>query len=388
MPGEARISRWQFSMLLLGFLIGTSTLLIPVGPAGRDSWLSLAVASVAGMIHAAMALTLALRFAGKLPARYFREACGKIVGTILTAGYIWFCMHLASLIAQNIAQIYLTSVLLLTPQSVIIGAMTFLAMVGTYVGIEPLCRSAELISPMLVTAMLSVTALVFATKDVAKPQYLLPILEKGILPVLKSSVMNFTFPFAEAVVFLSVIPYVNVEASIVGSGVLRVDSQAKHSLSKYYLGAVAFAGGLLCLIQVRNVMVLGTHVDKFVFTSMHAVEMINVGEFIQRLDALILFVWTFASFIKMTVCLFAACVNASELLGVTDYRTLVFPIGATVGLLGQTLYRNVVEMVEFAVFSWPLYALFFEVLIPLGVLIAAIVRKMPREKPTGRQHIV
>jgi spore germination protein KB len=127
-------------------------------------------------------------------------------------------------------------------------------------------------------------------------------------------------------------------------------------------------------------MVLGKSIVNAIFPSLLAVQMINVGDFIARLDSILLFVWTFGTFLKITICLFAATVNAKVLFGVKEVRTLAFPVGTLMAGLSRILGRNTVDMVDFAVYSWPPYSLPFEVGIPLLILILALVRKRGTKK--------
>ena len=359
MPGQSRISNWQFAMVLAGFLIGSSTLVIPVGPAGRDSWLSLLMGGAAGTLGMLMLVKLGRTFPGKVPAEYFVEVVGRPIGTLLALLYGWFCLHLGALVIENFFESYYTTVFTKTPVELVIACMAFLSIIAVYLGIEPFARSCEIVVPALALGMIFIVALAFMTPKLAQFRNLQPFMETGPVPVLKSMWANYAFPFGEALVLLSVIPF----------------AAGQRNLHKYALWTTVCATLLLALIQVRNIMVLGKSVTKAIFPSLVAAQMIDVGGFITRLDSILLFVWTFGTFLKITICLFAATINAKVLFGVKEVKILAFPIGALMAGLSRILGRNTVEMVDFAIYSWPPYSLPFEILIPLAILTIAILRK-------------
>lgn len=367
MPGDARITRWQLAMIWVGFLLGSSTLVVPSGAAGRDGWISAILGGVLGLLEAVLLLRLAARFPAKLPAEIFMDCAGKVVGTLLAVLYVWFCFHLGSLVIRNVVEAYFATVFTRTPESVVTSVMSLLIIVAVYLGIEVMARTTEILSPALVLNIVTITVLSVATKGLLRPDEILPILENGWIPVLKGAWASFAFPFGEAVVLLSVLPYAADE---------------KRAMP-YVLGAVSLVALLLTGVAMRNIMALGVSNEEFLFPSLGAVGLISVGIIIQRLDAFLLFVWTFGVFIKAAVCLFAAAVNLKVLLGLRDVSLLAFPCGALMATLSSYVEKNAVDMVDFAAYAWPPYSFPFEVMLPLGILVLAVLRKKGKVRRRG-----
>lgn len=355
-----RISRWQLATVTIGFLLGTSTLIVHTGPAKQDAWMSVILGGILGMIMMSLWYRLANMFPGELPAQYFPKVAGKYIGTGLSLLYVWFCFHLAALVIRNVVEVYMTTVFVYTPPCVIYAMSSFLSLYALFSGFEPFARTTELVIPVMLLLTAGILLLTAATPDLIKMENFLPMFEKGVVPMLKGAFANFGFPFGETIVLLSTLPHV------------KRQSESK----KYLIWAFVIGTLTLTLIQVRNIAVLGpAQLKGSVFPSLLAVQMINVGQFIQRLDALVLFVWTFGAFKKGTVCLFAVIDNLKVILGIKDKKLLIFPICATTACFSRLLYRNTIDMLDFADYVFPVYAFPFEVIIPSLILVLAVIRK-------------
>lgn len=359
MPGQVKISKWQFFVISLGFLIGSSTLATLGTVAGQDAWISQLIAGGLGIFAAALWLSLGNQFSEKLPAEYFQTLAGPVIGTLLSLVYVLFCLHLSALVIRNVTDAYLSTVFVETPGTVLVVAMASLAIISVHLGVESFARSAETITPLVVVFVVLITVLTFLTPGLARYTSLLPMFERGLLPVLKGAFSAFAFPFGETVVMLSILPFV----------------RGQYEAFPHVAGSIAVAAILLSLVAVRNITALGSvGVRQALFPSLLSVQLINIGSFIQRLDSAILFVWTFGSFIKSTTCVFAAALNLKVILKVRDHSILAFPIGSLAATLSVFLFRNTMEMVGFAEYVWPFYALPVQIVLPAIMFILARLR--------------
>lgn len=365
MPDERRITHWQYAVLLGGFLIGTSTLLVPVGPAQHSSWISQLAAAALGVPTVILWLRISEKFPRKLPAEYFVEAAGRPLGAALTIVYMWFCFHLGSTVVASFMEVYVAAVYSKTPEIIFDAGLVFLSFAAVYLGIETFARASEIVVPLAYLASASTVVASLMTKNLLDFRELLPI--HGAAPILLTTWQAYAFPFGETIVFLSVLPYVTG-----GKHMLRASA-----------APVVIVGLLLTSVGVRNIAALGHIVERALFPSLMAVELVSVGDFIQRLDSVLLIVWTFSAFVKTTACLFAVVVNAAALFRVKDYRVLAFPFAALMTVAASGLTGRTVAMTEFARFVWPLYALPIELGIPLIVLGTASLRRRGRRKGAG-----
>ncbi len=360
MQSKVQISKWQFAMMTLGFLIGTSTLVTSGTVADHDGWMSQIIAGGLGILASSIWLKLGNQYPGKLPGEYFKIIVGPYIGTLVTLLYIWFCFHLGTLVITNVKYAYLSTVFVETPGVVFVISMVSLTGYAIYIGLEGFARSTEIITPSVVFFLMLITLFTFLTPGLIRYDSLLPMFEKGWIPVFKGAFSVFAFPFGETIVLLSILPFVSQQ----------------QRCSKYLFTVIAVTSGLLALVAIRNITVLGVSgVKQAVFPSLLSVQLIDIGNFIQRLDSAILFVWTFGSFIKITVCMYAVVLNLGSLFKLPDPSVLVFPIGSFTVSFSKIIFKNIVEMLDFAEFVWPFYTLPFQVIMPLTLLGISMLHK-------------
>lgn len=357
---EGRISPAQFAVLLISYLIGRSTLIMPVEVAKQDAWLAILAGGFLAVGPMLLWLALGLRFPGQSPVRYVRSVLGNFLGLPLLLLYLWFFLHVGAGVTRNIGEMYVIAIMPETPIVVFVGTMSFLASLTVRGGVEVIARLAELLLPWLIISIVGLAVLSLATPGLTHWEYLEPVFGSGWRNILRGILLSFAFPFAEEIPFFFFLPLL-LEA---------------RKVKRYALGSLGFVALLLALVQARNIVILGPNeIVRLNFPTLAAVQLINLGEFLQRLDALAVFNWTFGTFFKIVVLHYAVCLGSAELLGLQDYRPLVFPVGIIMTSLAMVIYENFAQMKEFYSTIYPFYALPFFLLGPALVLTVAVLRK-------------
>ncbi|NLW07427.1 MAG: endospore germination permease [Clostridia bacterium] len=364
MREDGRISLWQFFVLVLAFLIGSSTLIMPIGQARQDAWLAYLLAGVMGLIAAYFFTTLGRRFPGETPLQYTPRVLGRWLGGLFNLAYLCYSFFLAGLVLFNIAELYVEVVLPLTPPLVIVGTLTGLAAWSVRLGLEVLGRMAEFLVPLIVLGITALTALTFMTPGIVHLDFLLPVMERGPLPVLQGAYETFVFPFGEMVVFLVLIPFV---------------TRPQESL-KPFSAAIILATLFTAIAIVRNIVVLGVpELTRINFPSLIAVQLISVGEFLTRLEPLIIFIWTFSVFLKLAIVYYVFTLGSAQFLKLKDYRFLALPVAVLLSFFSLTLFENTFQLFQFATRAYPFFFMPFYFIYPAVVLAVAAVRNIKGE---------
>lgn len=366
MREEGRISGWQLATLLGSFLIGSSTILFPTARARQDSWLAVLLALVAGLGASWLWLTLA-RLQGAPAVSGIFSTLGPFLGAPLALLYLWYYLHLGALVVRNISEIYVTAVMPETPIVVFSGIIVFLAALAVRGGLEVVGRLAELLFPLLVLAILAAHILIVSTPRLVHWEYLYPVLENGLLPVLQAAFSMFAFPFGETVLFVNVVPF----------------TLNKASAGRPVTVSTAFVGLLLIVVAALHTATLGADLPRVNFPGLASLREVNVGDFITRMEVLGIFVWTFGTFLKISVCYWALALGLAELLGLADYRPLVFPLGVIMASLSILVYDTFAAMATVATSLYPFYAFPFQVLFPLLLLLVAFLRRQKKRGPSA-----
>ncbi|MGI9950732.1 endospore germination permease [Moorellaceae bacterium AZ2] len=359
MREEGRISSRQFSMLVMGFLIGTSTLIIPVGPAKQDAWITFLLTGALGVGLAYFYTSLGKRFPGETPLQYAPRILGRFLGTLFNVLFLWYAFHLAALVLLNVSELYTIAIMTTTPLIVFIGVMAGLAALAVRAGLETIARLAELLTPFLIFTILTLNILSLATPDLVHWENLLPIMAEGPLPIIRGVFASLAFPFGETVFFLAFIPFV-------------VDPRKS---SRPFALAVFFLTLLLASVLVRNIAVLGAAESaRTIFPSLVAIQLINIGDFLQRMDPLIIFIWTSATFLKLSIVYYVFTLGTAQLFNLKDFRPLALPTWLLLTFFAPHVYENVQQMLRFAGRTWPFYFLPLYLFYPALLLLVAKIR--------------
>ncbi|OIQ56539.1 spore germination protein YndE [Moorella thermoacetica] len=361
MGEKGRISLWQFFLLVTGFLIGTSTLIIPVGPAKQDAWISFLLAGTLGLGAAYCYTALGRRFPRESPLQYASRVLGRWPGTCFNIIFLWYALHLAALVLRNVVDLYKLIVLPQTPVEVVAGVFAGLAAYAVRLGIEAPARLGELLTPFIIVAILVLTALAVSVPGLVHWEALFPVMERGPLPVLRGVYPTFVYPFGETVFFLVLLPFL---------------TEPRKSFAPF-ARAVIIVTLLTTLVLVRNLIVLGaSETARMNYPSLIAIQMINIGVFLQRLEPVIIFVWSFTILLKLIVVYYTFTLGTAQLLGLRDYRPLVLPAGVLLTFLSLSLYDNFSQMLTFAGRVYPFYFLPAYLIYPVTLLLVAKIRKI------------
>ncbi|ABO48601.1 spore germination protein [Desulforamulus reducens MI-1] len=349
------ISPKQCFLLLVGFTIGTATILVPTSAAAlahQDSWMTPPLAAIPGLGLVAMLVALNRRFPGQSLVQYSSSILG-IPGKLLGLLTIWFAFHLSSLVLRNIGSYIHVAVLFETPLWV---THLFIVTLGTFalrLGIETITRAFSIL--MLLNIPFYLIIITFSTKT-AKLDNLLPVLSHGWAPVIHASLNQATFPMGEIVLFGMVIFHIK-------------DIKNLNLYLSTGLLTTALAG---VFALATPVIVLGA--DMVARTADAVLISVTNASGSNLIVPLLALSWFIFSVCKFLICYYAFVLSASHWARLSDYKPLIFPAGALIMVYSIIAYSNTIEEAEFAKRIWTVYAIPFEYGIPLVLLIAAVVR--------------
>ena len=112
-------------------------------------------------------------------------------------------------------------------------------------------------------------------------------------------------------------------------------------------------------------MVLGPEmISVEYFPSYSTARIINLGDFLSRIEGSISVNFMLAGVSKLAVCLIAASRGMASLFNIENWRRLVVPMALMALMLSTILYRNTMEMFSFIKY-YGYYVIPFQILLPL-----------------------
>lgn len=344
-----------FSLIAL-FIMGTTVTIGTAGIAKNNLWVSIQIAILAGLPIILFQIKLLSTFPGKDLFEIVEIILGKVFGKLVILIYTWYALHMGSLVMRNFREFVHTVALPETPEFM---TPVFMGVLGIWFirsGIEVMARSAKLL--LIITMGVTLLVLLLAIPQF-NLDYLRPFMGEGISPVIRGAFSAYSFPFAEIIII---------------SGALFSFDHPK-ALNRAYLGGYFFAGIVITILGLRNIMMMGIPFGQSMyFPSYSAVSRIRVGEFIQRIEGSVDIVFQTTSFFKFSVCLYVFSNGISRLFNLNNYRIIVLPSAFIMMLLTQILFESVMEMSDFAFYVYPYYALPFQAIFPTIIFIVYLIR--------------
>jgi len=341
--------------LLIIFVIGSSLIIGIGGEAKNDAW----IAGIVGLIMVSPMLLVFSRiltlFQGKDLFDILNITLGPVVGKIAAIVYIWYAFHLGALVLRNFGEFINTVAMPETPMFVPLFCLGLVCIIAVRLGIEVLGRISTYFLPILLFIIVVVELLAIPQLHL---NYIKPILGNGLIPVLKGGFSSFSFPFAETVLVIGVF------------GSLKT----KKSPLKVYFWGVLISAIIIITTTIRNIAVLGNMLDSFYFPSYEAVSIIKIGDFVQRIEVFVSFVFVFGVFIKSSICLLVACKGIGKLLHLKDYRSIVIQTGLLMIYFSYIVYDNSMMMQYWAFKVYSYYAFPLQVIMPIVVWILAEIK--------------
>ena len=350
------ISDRQGIAVLALFIMG-STLVMGAG-AGvqQNGWIAVLMATLLAIPMYAVYSRLLSLYPGKGLYEILYDVLGKVGGKIASLFFIWYSIHLGSLVFRDFWEFIKVAQLPETPGYVSVILIGLVCIWAVKEGIEVLGRWSKFSIIFLITIVTVISILSVTNADIDN---LRPLLYMGIKPILKNTFYIFTFPFAETVVFMACFYY----------------TKGRNNPYKVYYRGLATGAFFILLISIRNIAVLGTDfAEQLYFVSYTVISLINIGDFIQRIEASVAVIFLLAGLVKISICLLSASIGIDRLFNLGNYRQIVAPIGLLTMVTSCFLFKSTMELFEWTADVYKYYAFPFQVILPLGIWITAEIK--------------
>ncbi|MEH7250635.1 endospore germination permease [Neobacillus niacini] len=361
MQSIEKISSFQFFILVFLFVIGSSVLHIPtvlVAAAKEDGWL---VSIIGGLLGIGISLfygLLAQRLRGKNMLQMYEEVFGAAIGKVFTLLFAYFCLILSSMILRGIGDFMVTQIMHETPIEIIMACFVFIIIMAKKYGIEVFARTAEIFFPWIIFLFFFAIVLILPKLNF---QWIYPILDNGIKPLIKGTIYYLGFPYFECVLLLMVVPY------------LKSFQKTKKIL---VLGTTGGAFVLFVTVIVA-IMVLGADLtESQSYVTYILAKKLSIPRVLERMEVIIAVFWIFTIFYKLLLCFFCLTKSIGALFTIENENILAYPLGML--LIGTTIIagENVVTLNDFSSTIWPFFSFQMGIVLPLLVLLVDVMKNL------------
>lgn len=352
MSKDVKISSIQLFLMMSGFIFGSTAILNPASTAESDSWMAFILGWLGGIILIFIYGKISKLNSEKTLIEILVYNFGKYIGTIIGILYIWYFVHLAAMVFRNFGEFMVAVTYPRTPMIFIIICLALLVAYAVRSGLEVTARIAEITMMFLPLAIFILGFALITTHDL---NAMFPLLKNGLSPVIKTGFTVLSFPFGETVSFMMIFPYLN----------------RKKNIGKTAILAVVTAGFILFVVLLRDLITLGAGLLSEANYSPHMTARILPAISVEPLIDINFFI---GGGIKTSTLVFCSAMGLTQLLGLKDYKPYVSAITVFCVVLSIWVYPNSVEMFRWANDLYAYYALPFQVIIPILLLIVSWIK--------------
>jgi spore germination protein KB len=357
MLDKGKISGLQMAMLLYPAIMATFFLTLPSSTAyyaRNDMWMAGILSAFFGVLVIYIATKLHELFPGETIIQQSEHIIGVLPGKVIGILFFFYSIHVAGLITRMYAEFVTGQFFFKTPLLLIIALMVLLASIAVRGGIEVMARCAVIFTPIFIFPLL-LLLLLFPDLELHN---IFPVLSRGILPVLQATALPQAW--VSELFFISFfLPSLN--------------SPAKGR--KW--GNITLAAVLLSIIYVNliTLFLLGPDAANKTYPILVTFRYISIYGIFENLESLLLAMWIFGNFIKICVFLYVAVVSFTQILRLSDYRPVVFPMGILAIVLSFWGIPDASVLGEYIRYVGPFEIPAVMLLIPLLLLLIALIRK-------------
>ncbi|MFD6442617.1 GerAB/ArcD/ProY family transporter, partial [Peribacillus sp. NPDC060186] len=220
--------------------------------------------------------------------------------------------------------------------------------------------------PIFVFLFIVLVASIFLPPVQFKFENIQPVFETGIKPMIHA-VFLFTGIFSLPLIVLLMIFPVSV-------------NQPKAAEKSFFIGILI--GGICLIIMITlTIIVLGADSSaRQAYPSYLVARKINIGDFLQRIEAIMAIMWIITIYYKMALYFYATVIGLAQTLNMKDYRPLTLPLGMILVPLSILIHPNVVHSATFDNEIWPLYVTTYGLVLPILLLAVKVFRKKIHQK--------
>ena len=357
-----RINGLQMFCLIVLFELGSALLMGYGKDAGRGAWIVLLLGIVMGLLLYCIYTALFYQYPTLPLTSYSQKILGKYVGWTIGFLYVLYFMYIAARFLYNFIDLLITAAYENT-SPFIIGFFMMLSVIYVFnQGLEVIGRLAGICFVLVIVTLVVIVVFELASKLVLF-ENLRPVLEYGWKPILSQLFpLVTTVPFGEMVTFSMILPFLD----------------HSHQARKIGMFAVALSGLYLSFSLALHISILGDNLlIRSTFPFLSTVSLINIADFITRMEPLVVILLVILGFFKIIVFFFCAIIGAADLLNIKQMNRLSYPIGFLILAMSFAINANYIEFLKVGTKIVPYYLhLPFQIIIPLILLLIVMIRKI------------
>lgn len=352
---KIKISVYQFFSLMVIHPFATAALYFLAPELEQDVWIGILIYILPGIALQYIYLSLFKKYPEDTLATYMPKILGKFFGTIVSIIYILYFAYLAARDLRDFVELLLTDVMVFMPPSSIYICIIVTVIYGIYKGFENIARGAAIALIVFVLSLFLEFVLLIVTPHAVHFKNIFPVMENGLVAIVKKGWPLITFPYGETVAFTMLYSYVN---------------QPEKAKNAAYTSIIV-EGILLCIVNIMFIVSLGTkYASLTLFPHIVAMRLVRISGFMNRFDIPVVILMIFAAFYKISIFTYVSILGTTQLLKLKNTKVLLTLYCTLIVIVSVLLARNYPEHIKIGLdFTVKYIHLPIQIVIPIITLI-------------------
>ncbi|MEK4485893.1 endospore germination permease [Psychrobacillus sp. FSL H8-0484] len=330
---NGKINSFQFLVLVVFFSVGTSILYVPSilsSQVKQDAWIVAIIGTGIGQLVIWLFTTIAMWFPTLTYTEVNEKIFGKIIGKTISFLFVLMCILYTSALLSHSGTFLITQMFPKTPILALNILMALLVVIAVRLGLETIARSAEIFIFVFLFLFILLTLTISPKINF---ENLEPFFQENIGSLLHSSIAVVVVSSVNSIVLFMIFP-----------AFIKDIEKAKKN---FFIGN-AIGGIIVSIITLLCIFVLGsTTTARQVYPSYALAKVINVGNFLTRIEALMATLWILGLFFKAVLYFYAAIFGLKQIFNLKDYRSLTSSLGVIIVVLSVIIFPNILYQLKF-----------------------------------------
>lgn len=365
-----KINPYQFMVLVVLFSVGTSILIVPsflASETKQDAWIVAILGTAIGLIVIWLFCLIAQWFPDLTFVQMMEKVLGRWLGKAASLLFVFMSFVYTAILLYYSGTFLNTHLMPNTPMVALNILLAIIIVMGVRLGLETIARSAEV---LILICLIFFLFLVFFISPQVNFDNLQPVFEAEPKKIVQTSLSFIEVTSVNAIVLLMIFP------AFINTGI-----KAK----KFFLIGNLLGGIVIIIFTFLCVAVLGAYNTGIELYPGYALaKRINVGEFIQRIEALMGTLWIIALYYKATIYFYVTVLGFAQIFNLKDYRPLTIPFGIIAVVISIVIFPDVIYQQRWnttigLMFSYTIGIFLLLLLIVVYAIRRKQLRKVPEE---------
>lgn len=315
MGNKTSINPKQLFSFMILFEFGTA-IVVPIGlQAKHANWLAILAALPGGILLFLIYNYLFKQYPDQIISGYSRKIAGPFIAWLICLFIVGYFIYNGARMLREAGDLLVTSIYDQTPMMIINSMMIFTMIYVLRKGVEVLFRLAQIyFFVIMLTGIAGAAVVIFSGEmDIRN---ILPLNGGSWLSVFQAAYPSIlVFPYGELFCFTTVLPMLS----------------HKRQSGRIGIAALGLSGLLLAVTHAFQIMLLGDSIyARSTFSLLTAISIVDIANFLQRLDALVVLTLIICVFFKMSMYCFAVMAILGDLFNLSSPEKLAAPVGIVV----------------------------------------------------------